>query len=102
MAVWEHNKLVLIGLSVLLAGQFGIIFRAMTGVKGTYIDDISGCQLTSVEANLGAAIYIATMVVDFVILSLTVYKTYVQYRSSYHSGLIKLIFRDGLVYFAVV
>ncbi|KAJ8089649.1 hypothetical protein PM082_014910 [Marasmius tenuissimus] len=42
------------------------------------------------------------MVVDFVILSLTAYKTYVEYRDMYHGGLIKLIFRDGLTYFVVV
>ncbi|KAJ8089230.1 hypothetical protein PM082_014478 [Marasmius tenuissimus] len=43
------------------------------------------------------------MVVDFFILSLTAYKTYVEYQDSYHmhSGLVKLIFRDGLAYFAV-
>ncbi|KAJ8089630.1 hypothetical protein PM082_014888 [Marasmius tenuissimus] len=42
------------------------------------------------------------MIVDFVILSLTAYKTYVEYRNMYHGGLIKLIFRDGLTYFVVV
>ncbi|KAL0056762.1 hypothetical protein AAF712_016628 [Marasmius tenuissimus] len=42
------------------------------------------------------------MIVDFVILSLTAYRTYVEYRNMYHRGLIKLIFRDGLTYFVVV
>ncbi|KAJ8089624.1 hypothetical protein PM082_014882 [Marasmius tenuissimus] len=42
------------------------------------------------------------MVLDFVILLLTAYKTYVEYRNMYHMGLIKLIFEDGLAYFAVV
>ena len=42
------------------------------------------------------------MVVDFVILSLMAYKTYVEFKSMYHNELIMLIFRDGLAYFTVV
>ncbi|KAL0062236.1 hypothetical protein AAF712_010918 [Marasmius tenuissimus] len=42
------------------------------------------------------------MVVDFVVLSLTAYKAYVEYQDMYHSGLIKLVFEDSLAYFVVV
>ncbi|KAJ8089652.1 hypothetical protein PM082_014913 [Marasmius tenuissimus] len=42
------------------------------------------------------------MVVDFVILSLTAYKTYIEYQHDHHGGIIKLVFRDGLIYFVVV
>ncbi|KAJ8089627.1 hypothetical protein PM082_014885 [Marasmius tenuissimus] len=54
------------------------------------------------KSNALAVLYLVTMVVDFVILLLTTYKTYTEYRDMYHSGLIKLIFRDGLAYFAVI
>ena len=102
MAVWNNTNLVVIGLSVLLAGQFGVALRGMTTVKAIYLDDQPGCVLVSVEGNVVAATFLATMFVDFVVLLLTVYKTYMEYKSMYHSGLIKLIFRDGLLYFVVV
>ena len=101
MAVWENSKPIVIGLSVLLAAQFGIVFRCITTVRGGYVDG-SGCVAVSVEANIFVALYIATIIVDFVIIVLIAYKTYVNYQSMYHSGLIKLIFQDGLVYFAAV
>ena len=102
MAIWQNTRTVVIGLSILMAGQFAISIRVMTTVKSIYLDEQSGCVPISVEADLGAFMYVATMLVDFVVLSLTVYKTYVEHKSMYHSGLIKLIFRDGLVYFVVV
>ncbi|KAK1226341.1 hypothetical protein PQX77_010688 [Marasmius sp. AFHP31] len=83
-------------------GQFGVIIRSIpTRIRGSYVEEC-GCVMVSTETKPAAVLYIVTMVVDFVILLLTVYKTYVEYRDMYHSGLIRLIFRDGLAYFAVV
>ncbi|KAK1215265.1 hypothetical protein PQX77_022132 [Marasmius sp. AFHP31] len=103
MAVWENDQVVVTGLVVLLLGQFALIMRYVpAGVEGTYVED-SGCVIVSVEqSDTVAVLYIVTMVVDFVILSLIAYKTYVEYRDIYHRGLIKLIFEDGLAYFVVV
>ena len=101
MAVWENSRPVVVALSILLAAQFGVVLRCTTTVHGGYVDG-SGCVTVSVEAHIYAALYIATMIVDFVIIVLIAYKTYVNYRSMYYSGLIKLIFQDGLMYFAVV
>ena len=101
MAVWEHNRLVVISLSTLVAGQFLTSVVAMMGVKAAYLDDVSGCVPISVDARLGAVMYTEAMTVDFAIMLLIVYKTYLEYKTMYHSGLIKLIFRDGLAYFAV-
>ncbi|KAL0057826.1 hypothetical protein AAF712_015526, partial [Marasmius tenuissimus] len=100
MAVWGNNKMVIAGLSILLAGQFAIIIRSMTNTKGAYVEG-TGCVTVSVESRVFAAMYIVTVVVDFVILVLTAYKTYINYRDSRRSGLIRLIFQDGLAYFAV-
>ncbi|KAJ8089654.1 hypothetical protein PM082_014915 [Marasmius tenuissimus] len=102
MAVWGNDRFVVGGLSVLLAGQFAAIVRSVPiTVRGSYVEG-TGCVIISAQAEIFATLYIVTMVVDFVILSLTAYKTYVEYRYNYHSGLIKLIFRDGLTYFVVV
>ena len=101
MAVWQNNKLVVIGLSVLLAAQFAISIRPTMGIKAVY-DEHFGCWPVKVEIDVFASFFMTTMAVDFVILLLTVYKTYNEYKSMYRSGLIKLIFRDGLAYFAVV
>ncbi|KAJ8089626.1 hypothetical protein PM082_014884 [Marasmius tenuissimus] len=102
MAVWGNNQVVVLALTILLVGQFGVIIRSIpTRIRGVYVKE-SGCVMASAETDPVSVLYIVTMVVDFVILLLTVYKTYVEYRDMYHSGLIRLIFRDGLAYFAVV
>ncbi|KAJ8089625.1 hypothetical protein PM082_014883 [Marasmius tenuissimus] len=103
MAVWQNNRVVGACLSVLLVGQFTLMIGFIQAhIRGIHVEGYS-CMIVSAErSDTVAAVYIVTMVVDFVILSLTVYKTYAEYRDMYHSGLIRLIFRDGLVYFAVV
>ncbi|KAK1226343.1 hypothetical protein PQX77_010690, partial [Marasmius sp. AFHP31] len=94
MAVWGNDRLVVVGLSILLAGQLAAILRSVPAtVGGSYLEG-TGCVIISAQADVYTAMYTVTMVVDFVILSLTAYKTYVEYRNMYHSGLIKLIFRD--------
>ena len=101
MVIWQNNKLVVIGLLGLLAAQFVVSIRPMIGIKAAYNEHF-GCSPVKVEINVFVTFFVTTTAVDFVILLLTVYKTYNEYKSVYHSGLIKLIFRDGLVYFAVV
>ncbi|KAL0576768.1 hypothetical protein V5O48_005208 [Marasmius crinis-equi] len=100
MAVWGNNKFIIGGLSILLMGQFAIILRSMTNTKGIYVEG-TGCVTASVQAKIFAAMYTVTMVVDFVILVLTAWKTYINYRNQHRSGLVRLLFRDGLAYFAV-
>lgn len=97
----ENSKPIVIGLSVPLVAQFGIALRCTTNLHGGHVDGL-GCVAASVEADNYVALYSATMMVDFVIFFLTAYKTYENYRSMYYSGLIKLIFQDGLIYFTVV
>ncbi|KAJ8089633.1 hypothetical protein PM082_014891 [Marasmius tenuissimus] len=103
MAVWGNNQFVVASLAVLLVGQFALIISYIpAGVNGAYVEN-SGCVIVSVEQpGTVAALYIVTMILDFVILSLIAYKTYVDYRDVYHRSLIKLIFEDGLVYFVIV
>ncbi|KAJ8089653.1 hypothetical protein PM082_014914 [Marasmius tenuissimus] len=102
MAVWGNGRPVVVGLSILLVGQFATIMRSFPStVEGNYVEG-AGCVITSTDADVFTTLYIVTMVVDFVILLLTAYKTYVEYRNLYHGGLIKLIFSDGLAYFVVV
>ncbi|KAL0066711.1 hypothetical protein AAF712_006316 [Marasmius tenuissimus] len=98
MAVWA-NTYISIGLVVIILGQFGIIIRSMFNVKAAYIDG-AGCATTSIESEIFAAMYIYTMGVDFIVLVLTAYKTYIN-RKIARSGLVTLLFKDGLAYFAI-
>ncbi|KAJ8089231.1 hypothetical protein PM082_014479 [Marasmius tenuissimus] len=70
-------------------------------IRGRYVEG-NGCVIMWTEAGTFVTWYTVTMVVDFVVLSLTAYKTYVEYQDMYHGGLIKLVFEDGLAYFVVV
>ncbi|KAK1234103.1 hypothetical protein PQX77_002699, partial [Marasmius sp. AFHP31] len=102
IAVWGNNRLVVIGLSILLAGQLAATMRSIPNTVGGRYIEANGCVIVSAEPDIFATLYIVTMLVDLVILSLTAYKTYTEYRNIYYGGLIKLIFRDGLTYFVVV
>ena len=98
MAVWA-NTYITIGLIVLILGQFGVIIRSMFNVKAAYVDGV-GCVTLSIESNIFAAMYIYTMGVDFIVLFLTAFKTFSNRKAS-RSGLITLLFKDGVAYFAV-
>ncbi|KAL0571958.1 hypothetical protein V5O48_010010 [Marasmius crinis-equi] len=80
-------------------GQFGVIIRSMFNVKAVFVPN-AGCATASIESHIFAAMYSYTMGVDFIVMILTAYRTFLNRKYS-ESGLVKLLFRDGLAYFAV-
>lgn len=58
-----------------------------------------GCVITETDNNLLAITFIYSMVFDFLVLSLTAFKLFV--GANNRSRLVTLIFKDGLIYFAI-
>ncbi|KAL0574389.1 hypothetical protein V5O48_007564 [Marasmius crinis-equi] len=99
IAVWSRDKYIIGGLSILIAGQFAIIIRSMFNVTAMFVPG-NGCVTLSTQSDIFAAMYITTMGIDFIILLLTSYKIIMGNRGA-HSGVVRLLFKDGLAYFGV-
>ncbi|THU90788.1 hypothetical protein K435DRAFT_727849 [Dendrothele bispora CBS 962.96] len=98
-SIWNQDQYIILGLGLLIAGQFGIIIRSMFNVKAAFVPR-TGCTMVSIETTIFAAMYICTAVVVFVTLVLTGYKLTFPKTGS-RSGLLKLLFIDGLFFFLV-
>ncbi|KAF5363170.1 hypothetical protein D9758_008332 [Tetrapyrgos nigripes] len=96
MSIWDQNRYINAGLSLLILGQFGIIIRSMFHVNATFAPT-SGCTVVSAESNILGGMYIYSMGIDLVLLILTAYK--LEFRLT-HNGLAKVMVKDGLFYFA--
>ncbi|KIY51556.1 hypothetical protein FISHEDRAFT_36981, partial [Fistulina hepatica ATCC 64428] len=102
MVIWSYNRSVVVGLVALSCGHFAIIIRSMFNVSAEWIQG-SGCATTRIESVIFAAMYIYTMCFDFIVMSLTAYKLIFAEGASFRrsSAIMKLLFRDGLVYFVI-
>ncbi|KAL0567060.1 hypothetical protein V5O48_014933 [Marasmius crinis-equi] len=99
VAVWTGNRYIIVGLAIIIMGQFAIIIRSMFNTKSLFAPG-SGCVTVSIESHIFAAMYTYTMGVDLIVLLLTAYKILVNLRNS-QSGLVKLLLKGGIAYFAV-
>lgn len=100
MAIWSNDRRVVAGIVCLILGHYGIIIRSMFGAHSTWLDG-AGCVTSNLQSSLFAAMYIYTMVFDFIIMSLTAYKLWYSNRGMQRSRMVKLLFKDGLIYFIV-
>ncbi|KAG7447372.1 uncharacterized protein BT62DRAFT_892523 [Guyanagaster necrorhizus] len=100
IAVWGESLYVTIPLAALICGQFGIILKSVTNVHASFIFG-SGCSIDSSESTLFAAMYLYTMGTDFIVMCLMVYKLWYKRRHQHRSRIMRLMFVDGLAYFAL-
>jgi hypothetical protein len=115
MAVWSQRWYIVCPLVAIILGHwslllhgacsFGLVCSSFSHFKGLGIllkaDYVAGqgCVITSTDNNVLAATFIYSMVFDFAVLSLTAWKLY--FGPGSHSRLVTLIFKDGLIYFAI-
>ncbi|EIN09346.1 hypothetical protein PUNSTDRAFT_120595 [Punctularia strigosozonata HHB-11173 SS5] len=99
IAIWNQTRYIAGLFGVLILGQWFLIFRSLP-LTAVYVPDF-GCAATSVSKTFIAASYVYTMVVDTTILVLSVYKLGVSLRER-NPPLVKLLVRDGVVYFLIV
>lgn len=92
-----HLKIML---AVLLLGHWGLIFRTLLLVQAEWRDGL-GCVITDNEPKLTEALYIYTMILDFIIMSMTAYTLGVHYGHSQKGQISQSLLLDGMAYFLV-
>ncbi|EJD54335.1 hypothetical protein AURDEDRAFT_51258 [Auricularia subglabra TFB-10046 SS5] len=98
IAIWERKLLVTIPLVALSLGQWGLLYHGIVTVRASWLPEVGACVVTGTKPLFLNLLYFYTMSLDLIVLILTVLGLMiVNARSSIGA----LLFRDGIVYFAV-
>jgi len=98
IAVWSREKHIVILLLAITCGHWVVLIISIH-IKAIWVPG-QGCVIVSSNNTLLAAVYIYSMVFDFIVFVLMTFKLYFPITPG-HSRLVHLIFRDGLIYFFV-
>ncbi|KAH9852217.1 hypothetical protein C2E23DRAFT_859930 [Lenzites betulinus] len=98
MALWSHNKYIVIPIIVIILGHWSLILQGVT-VKASWVDG-TGCLVTGSNNTVLAATFIYSMCFDLIILLLSMYKLVIGVKGG-RSQLMTLLFKDGLAYFII-
>ncbi|KAF6741059.1 hypothetical protein DFP72DRAFT_835423 [Ephemerocybe angulata] len=105
-AIYGKNKLVGCAGGALLAAELGVkIWAFLDGGRLHLPEGLHGCILVGKHPTRLAFTWIAELVFDTIIFSMTLYRTVAHYRGQQRGrpqSLLKLIMRDGVTYFAVI
>ncbi|KAF6756483.1 hypothetical protein DFP72DRAFT_810580 [Ephemerocybe angulata] len=104
-AIYGKNKLVGCAGGALLAAELGVkIWAFLDGGRLHLPEGLHGCILVGKHPTRLAFTWIAELVFDTIIFSMTLYRTVAHYRGQRGrpQSLLKLIMRDGVTYFAVI
>jgi len=107
-AIYSRSQVILVAFTVLLLGELGTKIWAFTdGTRLVLPPELHGCILTGRSASGKRIVYtwVAELVFDTAVFLATVYRTVSLYRSSRigpSSNLVKVIMRDGIIYFGVI
>lgn len=99
MALWERRKSVVIPLTLLCAGHWGLLYRTMFIVHAAWEDTAGACVVVQTSPKVLNVTFFFTMGFDFVILCFTAFALISKHTA--RTDLWKLLFNDGLVYFLV-
>jgi hypothetical protein len=98
MAVWKNNHYVVISVVAMILGHWGLILRMVQTIQARWVD--GACEVTRNSVTFNSIVYSYTMIFDFIIMILTGIK--IQFgRGDYRSELVRLLYIDGLMYFAI-
>lgn len=104
-AIYGKSKLVGCVGGALLAAELGVkIWAFLDGGRLHLPEGLHGCILVGKHPTRLAFTWIAELVFDTIIFSMTLYRTVAYYRGQHDrpQSLLKLIMRDGVTYFAVI
>ncbi|KAG1776764.1 hypothetical protein EV702DRAFT_970981 [Suillus placidus] len=96
MAVWSQNKYVVTTLVLIILGHWSFLLHGIL-LKAAWVD--GECVIIYTDNQILAITFIYSMAFDFTVLCLTGWK--LAFPANGRSKLIKLIFGDGLIYFAI-
>jgi len=97
IALWERKLSVVIPLGIICLAHWTLLYRTMFIVRADWDDDSMTCVVTSASPSLLNVTFFFTIAFDFVILCYTAVAPVAKHSA--RTGLWKLLFKDGLVYF---
>ncbi|KAH0580894.1 hypothetical protein J132_10763 [Termitomyces sp. J132] len=97
MAVWSQKWYIVVPLILVILAHWSLLLHGIL-LKASWIPG-QGCVIVSTDNKLLAITFIYSMVFDLIVLCLTGYKLLSGPGKS--SRLVSLIFKDGLIYFAI-
>ncbi|OBZ67493.1 hypothetical protein A0H81_12722 [Grifola frondosa] len=97
MAVWSHSKYIVVPLIVIILGHWSLILQGVL-LKAVWVEG-EGCVITQTNNTILAATFIYSMCFDALVMILSAWKLY--FGVSGRSQLMKMLFKDGLVYFLI-
>ena len=98
MALWSHDKRIVIPVVVVILGHWSLILQGVL-LTAVWVPG-PGCAVTGTNNTILAATFIYSMCFDLVILLLSTYKCVIGVKGG-RSQLMSLLFKDGLVYFFI-
>lgn len=98
IAIWERKLTVVIPLLILCLGHWGLLYHGIIIVRATWNPVESACTVDQTNSAVLKFTFFTTMGFDLIIF---VYTCTALLRNSTRSGLWQLLFRDGLIYWAV-
>ncbi|KAL5488128.1 hypothetical protein ACEPAI_6236 [Sanghuangporus weigelae] len=98
IAIWERKLTVVIPLLILCLGHWGLLYHGIIIVRATWDPDTGSCAVNQTNSAILKFTFFATMGFDLIIFVIT---STALLRNSTRSGLWHLLFRDGLIYWAV-
>ncbi|CAL1698776.1 unnamed protein product [Somion occarium] len=97
IALWRRNWIICVILTALIMGHWSLILHGIL-IEGVYVPD-QGCAISHINNTILTANLIYSMVIDFIVLALTSWKTF-RLRNKSRKSLGGLIIQDGLIFFA--
>ncbi|GJE94556.1 hypothetical protein PsYK624_107260 [Phanerochaete sordida] len=97
MALWSQNMYIVVPLVIIILGHWSLILQGAL-LKAAWVPE-QGCVITQTNNTVLAATFIYGMCFDLVVLVLTAAK--LAFQRGQRSQLMKMLFRDGLIYFVI-
>ncbi|THH32791.1 hypothetical protein EUX98_g1388 [Antrodiella citrinella] len=98
MAIWNMDRRIVIPLVLVILGHWSLILQGVL-LSAEWVDG-AGCLVTKTNNTILAATFIYSMCFDLIVLVLSAIRLF-RTRSSVKSPVVKLLFKDGLIYFLI-
>ncbi|TFK76122.1 hypothetical protein BDN72DRAFT_756987 [Pluteus cervinus] len=99
IALWERKRSVVISLGILCLAHWALLYRTMFIVIAEWNEQAKTCVVVATNPGLLNTTFFFTMGFDLIILTFTAVA--LTLKHSARTGLWKLLFQDGLVYFLI-
>ncbi|KZV92934.1 hypothetical protein EXIGLDRAFT_613689, partial [Exidia glandulosa HHB12029] len=97
-AIWERRQIVVVPLTLISLGQWGLLYYAIFSVKAQWLPEAAVCVVTGASSQVLNVLYFYTMSFDAVVLVLSVVGLL---GSTARSNIWNLLLKDGIIYFVV-